>query len=313
LTSFIEADYGLLMFIVQTVLLVVLVSVLIFNLTQRKHIACGGEKRLASLELAGLIFIPYLAASVILKKNLSWTYIFPATAVAFILGLIFRKKIFMFRRHCLSCGTALPLHRTLYHDNNLCKDCEQAGSRGKTPEASTKKKISIPEVSPQSVNDIDWETWVPTEKAVLCYIRSGGKLLLIRKKTGLGTGKINVPGGRIEPGETAIEAAARETREEVCVNPKGLVQAGELSFVFTNGYSLHGTVFVADGYEGNLAETEEAEPFWCSEDDIPYKEMWEDDAVWLPLVLDGQYVTGRFIFDEDEMLSHTIEVTRDYR
>jgi len=292
------------MFIFQTILLAVLVLVLGFNLTQRKHLAHGEKKRLASLKFAGLIFIPYLAATGIIKKSMPWAYIFPPIAVAFILCLVFRREIFIFKRRCASCGSLLGAKRSLYHDNNLCESCERAGTEQAGGE--------IPKASVQSVNDIDWETWEPKERAVLCYIRHEGKLLLIRKKTGLGAGKVNVPGGRIEAGETAADAAARETREEGCVNPTGLVQAADLSFVFTDGYSLHGTVFVADGFEGTPAETDEADPFWRSEDDIPYGEMWEDDAVWLPLVLEGQYVSGRFIFDGDTMLSHRIEVGRDY-
>jgi 8-oxo-dGTP diphosphatase len=49
----------------------------------------------------------------------------------------------------------------------------------------------------------DWSVWQPTERANLCFVTRGDEVLLIHKKRGLGAGKINGPGGRIEPGETA--------------------------------------------------------------------------------------------------------------
>ncbi len=53
-----------------------------------------------------------------------------------------------------------------------------------------------------------WENWEPRERATLCFVRRENEVLLIRKKRGLGAGKINGPGGRIEPGETPAECRA---------------------------------------------------------------------------------------------------------
>ena len=39
---------------------------------------------------------------------------------------------------------------------------------------------------------------------------------------GLGAGKINAPGGKLEAGETALAAAIRETQEEIGVTPLAL-------------------------------------------------------------------------------------------
>ena len=57
---------------------------------------------------------------------------------------------------------------------------------------------------------MDWKNWIPRERANLCFIVKGGRVLLIRKKRGLGAGKVNGPGGKIEPGETSMESAIRE-------------------------------------------------------------------------------------------------------
>ena len=163
---------------------------------------------------------------------------------------------------------------------------------------------------PRSVRQIDWTTWQPTERAVLCFVRDRGRLLLIHKKTGLGAGKINAPGGRIDPGETAAEAAVRETREEVGVTPGRMRQVGELHFQFTDGYGLHGSVFFADSHTGTPHATAEADPFWCPEKEIPYDRMWQDDRHWLPLALDGVPFRACFVFDGDRMLSRRVVKVR---
>ena len=154
---------------------------------------------------------------------------------------------------------------------------------------------------------MDWEHWTPQERATLCFIRRGEQVLLIRKKRGLGKGKINGPGGKIEPGETALEAAIRETIEELGVVPLAPVEMGDLSFQFADGYSLFCTLYVAEGCEGEPVETDEATPLWTPVDAIPYNEMWADDALWFPKVLAGQRIRGFFEFDGERMVSSLVE------
>jgi 8-oxo-dGTP diphosphatase len=148
-----------------------------------------------------------------------------------------------------------------------------------------------------------WNNWQPRERATLCFLIRDGKILLIRKKRGLGAGKINGPGGRIEPGEEPHECAVRETSEEVGLTPLDVQNRGELHFQFADGYSLHCTVFVANEYTGELIETDEALPIWTSLESIPYEEMWADDIHWLPGVVSGGTFRGYFHFDGEKMLS----------
>jgi 8-oxo-dGTP diphosphatase len=157
------------------------------------------------------------------------------------------------------------------------------------------------------VRDIEWSTWVPTEKATLLFVIRDGRILLINKKTGLGAGKVNGPGGRIEPGETAMQGAIREVQEELCVTPLGVREAGELYFQFMDGYSLHGAVFTGSDFSGILCETREAAPLWTPLEEIPYPRMWADDFLWLPLVLQGISFKGFFTFDGDTMLDSRVE------
>jgi len=156
------------------------------------------------------------------------------------------------------------------------------------------------------VNEIDWERWRPTEHAILCFVMRNGQILLIHKKRGLGAGKINGPGGRLEPGETALAAAIRETQEEIGVTPTGLEQIGELFFHFLDGYKLQVAVFAASGCTGELCETDEATPFWAPIVQMPYDNMWQDDPYWLPLLIARRKFKGYFVFDKDQLLSYRV-------
>lgn len=159
--------------------------------------------------------------------------------------------------------------------------------------------------------EVNWSEWQPRERATLLFIVKEGQILLIRKKRGLGAGKINGPGGRLEPGETPREAALRETREELGIDAIDPVLRGELHFQFVDGYSLFCSVFVAPDFRGEPIETDEAVPLWTPVDAIPYDEMWEDDIHWLPGVLEGRQFRGFFTFEDDRMLWHRVDWVAD--
>ena len=162
---------------------------------------------------------------------------------------------------------------------------------------------------PRRVDGIDWSRWQAVDRATLLFVVRGGEILLIRKKRGLGKGKINGPGGRLEGEETPLEGALREVREEVCVEATGARERGELYFQFVDGYSIHVHVFQADDCRGEVQETPEALPLWVALDAIPYDEMWADDRLWLPQMLAGRRFLGRFIFEDDAMLDHQLELS----
>ncbi|MCS6771094.1 MAG: 8-oxo-dGTP diphosphatase [Kiritimatiellae bacterium] len=156
-------------------------------------------------------------------------------------------------------------------------------------------------------SEIDWDTWAPAERATLLFVIRGGNILFIRKKRGLGAGKVNGPGGRIDPGESPLECAIREVQEELRVTPVHVRPAGELLFQFADGHSIHGYVFTAADVLGEAQSTDEADPLWTPLDAIPYHEMWADDRIWLPLMIEGRPFKGRFLFDGDSMLGYELE------
>ena len=127
---------------------------------------------------------------------------------------------------------------------------------------------------------------------VECFRTTGEgrrELLLGLKKRGLGAGKFNGFGGKFDIGETAVECALRETREECGLEPRCLEWKAQLLFTFRDsGTLMRVHVFEATDFdESKLAETEEMRPQWFDVEHIPYNRMWHDDTFWLPLLLDG--------------------------
>ena len=156
------------------------------------------------------------------------------------------------------------------------------------------------------LSDIDWSGWQAKDPATLVFVFRDNEILLINKKTGLGKGKVNGPGGKVEPGETPEAAAVRECHEELDIRVSKLEYCGEHRFQFLDGYSIHVWVYRTRDFEGVPTESREASPLWTRIDQIPYEKMWEDDEYWLPMVIRGERFQARWIFDGDRMADHEI-------
>jgi 8-oxo-dGTP diphosphatase len=159
----------------------------------------------------------------------------------------------------------------------------------------------------RTLGEVDWANWTPEVDATLLFILQAGRVLLIHKKRGFGRGKINGPGGRIEPGETPLECAVREVREELCITPLHPEFCGTLHFQFRDGLTIRGHVFRAFAFTGEPQETEEAIPLWFAQDALPYDRMWADDRTWMPLMLAGQCFCGYYLFEGDTMLEYELK------
>lgn len=151
--------------------------------------------------------------------------------------------------------------------------------------------------------------WNPDLLATLMFVVREGQILLIRKKRGIGAGKINGPGGKFEPGETPLQCVLREVKEELDIEVTDAREMGVLNFSFRCGTipEIRCHVFMASSFRGVPAETPEADPFWCPVDQIPYDRMWQDDRYWLPAMLEGKRFNAFFTFEGDRMLDHSLE------
>ncbi|XP_062846461.1 oxidized purine nucleoside triphosphate hydrolase [Trichomycterus rosablanca] len=139
------------------------------------------------------------------------------------------------------------------------------------------------------------------------------RVLLGMKKRGFGAGKWNGFGGKVQPGESIEQAARRELLEESGLTTDTLHKIGNITFEFVGETELMDVhVFRADTYNGEPTESEEMRPQWFDVDKIPFGEMWADDIMWFPLMLQKKKFLGYFKFQgHDLILEHKLREVKE--
>ncbi|KAM4531438.1 oxidized purine nucleoside triphosphate hydrolase isoform 1-T1 [Odontesthes bonariensis] len=147
----------------------------------------------------------------------------------------------------------------------------------------------------------------------LVMVVQPGRVLLGMKKRGFGVGKWNGFGGKVQPGETIEDAAKRELQEESSLTVDALEKIGNIKFEFVGEPQLLDVhIFRADAYNGEPTESDEMRPQWFEIDKIPFSQMWPDDIMWFPLMLQKKKFVGYFKFQgHDVILSHTLEEVQE--
>jgi 8-oxo-dGTP pyrophosphatase MutT (NUDIX family) len=139
-------------------------------------------------------------------------------------------------------------------------------------------------------------------------------MLLLQRKNlkKFGGGKWNGPGGKIEPNESAIEGVCREVLEETGLRIYSPILKGVLEFYFGKKPESDWTcyIFRVEKFSGDPVNLGEGELRWFKLKDIPYKNMWEDDKHWLPLLIDNKNFKGHFIYDEkgEKIIEYNLQI-----
>jgi len=144
----------------------------------------------------------------------------------------------------------------------------------------------------------------PLRQATVMLLVRDDEVLLAMKKRGFGVGKYNGVGGKPNPDEDILQTAIRESQEEIEVTPLEPKKVAILNYHFPLqanwGQQVH--IFIATKWQGEPVETEEMKPKWFKVKEMPFKEMWVDDEVWMPKVFAGALLKGSFMFGENEKI-----------
>jgi len=148
--------------------------------------------------------------------------------------------------------------------------------------------------------------------ATLCYVRQSGKTLMvhrIKKENDIHTGKWNGLGGKFEPGETPEECVRREVFEESGLRVVNPHLKGFLTFPdFANDEDWYAFVFVAKEFEGELIESREGVLKWIDDNELLGLNLWEGDIVFLPLLDEPGFFSGKFAYEQGRLVSHNMVI-----
>ena len=110
------------------------IAILAFNMTQRRFMAVGVAKRIATFQIGGLVAALWAATLVLEHFRLPDLLLVPVIVLLAVIAVARRRSIVPHRFRCAACGAPLPLARILYHDERRCASC--ADSSGDTKEQS---------------------------------------------------------------------------------------------------------------------------------------------------------------------------------
>lgn len=139
------------------------------------------------------------------------------------------------------------------------------------------------------------------KQSTLCFCIKGDQVLLAMKKRGFGFGKWNGYGGKVHKNEHPKEAAIRELEEEsgLVADEKNLQQVGLVRFYFDENPISECSVYIIHSWHNEPVETEEMRPQWYPLSRLPFQDMWAADALWIPLILQGEKIEADIDFNTD--------------
>src|SRR3569832_14628 len=144
--------------------------------------------------------------------------------------------------------------------------------------------------------------------ATLCYVRSGGKTLMLHRNKKKGDAHLGFwfgLGGKLDAGESPDDCVEREVREESGLEISEPRLRGVLTFpAFQNGEDWLVFVYTATKFTGSLGECHEGELSWIDDAKILELPLWEGDRVFLPWLNEDRFFSAKFSYRDGRLSSH---------
>lgn len=153
--------------------------------------------------------------------------------------------------------------------------------------------------------------------AVLVYVFNEDRVLMIhrnQKSSDFHKGKWNGLGGKLEVGESPVQAAVREVEEEsgLMLSPNDLSVVGVLQFpMFKPHKHEDWLVYVLTASVSSpvrsLKECSEGNLNWIPVEGLLELNLWDGDRVFIPRVLDRDSFVGTFWYKDKKLNKHWIQ------
>ena len=128
----------------------------------------------------------------------------------------------------------------------------------------------------------------PIRKAVRCYLIKDNKVVVTKyKESNKKAGYYEIPGGKIEAGETPEQTAIREMKEETGITIENLKYKGNMTVEYPNRiFDLD--AFLSVEYKGEPQEFEENTSEWIEINELLKKEKILSNII----ILDRFFIKG---------------------
>lgn len=107
----------------------------------------------------------------------------------------------------------------------------------------------------------------PVRKAVRTFLINDNKVIVIKYKTNKNMNYYDIPGGKIEEKESAINASIREFQEETGIEIINQKYKGNVIVEYPN-MIFDFDIYLANDYKGNPQEFEENYSMWINIEDL---------------------------------------------
>ena len=104
-------------------------------------------------------------------------------------------------------------------------------------------------------------------KAVRTFLINDDKVIVIKYKTNKNMGYYDIPGGKIEENESAIDASIREFKEETGIEIIDQKYKGNVIVEYPN-MIFDFDIYLVNDYKGNPQEFEENYSMWINIEDL---------------------------------------------